>query len=597
MKDVSFTQPSHVSSSPAPVQPMKRSRQQTFFWSAAGVVSALAIFVLPFAFPPPVPTFSTSYTYGFNNRVAELSAVAISFAVVIFLWATHSGRARIADSDSPPNQISDKIPRSWLLYASLAVILFTAVLGGFMVHSGIYYSDASYYLTQIGRITHDHVALYRDVEFAYGPIFFYLPTAVQIALGHVGIPPEPASMVSLVLQQIAGLWMLTYILNWLPLSRRIRGLALALFTFGTLTPLLGMNYTLLRFLIPQVLFLGILRSRSPAAQTLLFAVAQFVALGCSAEVGAALLGGVGCYALYRCFTSGWKWLAPAFSVLASTALFAAVMNKDYFAVMGHYAVGGFNLVVMPDFHVLILLIATIALSPIVVAGYLQTRSPRAAAMLGFFAISLAMMIPGLGRCDALHTFYSGVGVYLLSLAAVGRLRTIPARVWVVAIVTMVVANQVDDFRVYKVLMRQAVFPNPEEDMDVDFARLEVLTHGQRVAAPIVTPWHTTRDLIRLGQYEPSYYVFMVGVWDDPSERRKIADMRHAPYALVADWKYETAHPDFETSLISRVFRFGYRYHPNHAPWIQGALLQQELAVNWTLVGKAGDYLVYHQNGR
>jgi hypothetical protein len=594
MGDMSSIPPVRGVSSPVYASLSARRPWQAIFWPLVALLSAFTIFVLPFAFPPPVPNFSTSYPYGFGNRVAELSTVCLSFAVLLVLWAARAGRPPLPIAPDSP---ADKMPRIWLLFASLAALLFTGVLGGFMVHANIFYSDASYFLTQIGRVLHDHAVLYRDVEFSYGPILFYLPAAIQIALGRFGISPAGASMVSLAIEQVAGLAMLFFILHWLPLSRRMRALALVIFTLGTLTPLLGMNYTFFRFLLPQALFLAVLRYRSLAAQSLLFAVAQLIALGFSPEIGLAMIGGAGCYALYRCFDTGWQWIAPALSSLAACLLFVAVMSKDYFSVMGRFAAGAFNLVVMPDYHILILLLAAIALSPIAVAGYLQTRDPRAAAMLGFFVISMTMLAPGLGRCDPLHTFFVGMGVYLLSLVAVSRLPTLPARVWVAALVLMVVGYQVDDFRVYKQLIKQAVFPHSVNVGFVDLNRLEALTHGQRIAAPVVTPQAAVQELIRLGQFEPSYYVFMGGVWDDPSELHKIAEMRRAPYALIPNWNYTTTHPDFEASLISRAFRFNYRYRRRFTPWVQGVLLEREIHDHWTPVGSVGTYSVYRQNGR
>ena len=557
--------------------------------------------LFPLPSPPAVPNFSTSYTYGFNNRVAELCAVGISAVVLVVLWAFHMGRAPVIDppiaSGLAPDSPASRMPLRWLLYASLAIVVFTGVLGGFMIHANIFYSDASYFLTQIGRVTHDHAVLYRDVEFSYGPILFYWPAAIQVGLGAIGIPAAAASMVSLVSMQLIGLWMLFYILHWLPLSRRMRGLVLFLFTLGALTPLLGMDYTLLRFLLPHALFLGITRYRSLAAQTFLFALGQLVALGFSPEIGVAFLGGAGCYALYRCFTVGWQWTAAGASPLIASVLFATFMSKDYFKVMGHFAGGAFNLVVMPDFHILILLISAIALAPIAVAGYLQVRDIRAAAMLGFFIISLGMMAPALGRCDPLHTFFGGFGVYLLSLVAVSRMASIPARLWVAALALGIIGYQVDDFRVYKILIKQAVEPGPLGSDGVDLSRLEALIHGQRIAAPIITPQRVTEELIRLNQYEPSRFVFMLDVWDDPSEQQKVEEVRRAPYALVPNWRYQTAHPDFEASLVSRAFRFNYRYHPRFAPWIQGKLLAQEFHDHWTPVGSVGAYTVYHQIGR
>jgi len=590
MADVSSVLPVRGSSRSSEPPPVRRG-QQALFWCAVALLSALGVFVLPFAFPPAIPTFSTSYTYGFNNRVAELFTVSFSAIVLLLLWRMRMGRT---PSEGSPGE---RTPPRWLWFASLAAIVFTAVLGGCVVHANIFYSDASHFITQLGRVVRDHAALYRDVEFPYGPIFFYWAAAIQKGLALVGVSAAAAYMVTLASMQVLGLYMLFYILEWLPLTHRLRALALVLLTFGALTPLLGMNYTLLRFLLPHTLFLAIARCRSLAAQTILFVGAQVVALAFSPEIGAAFLGGVGCYALYRCFTAGWSWIAAAAAPLAAAGLFIAITSKDYFSVMHHFAVGAFNLVVMPEYHILILLIAAIALSPIAVAGYLQTRDPRAASMFGFYIISLGMIAPSLGRCDPLHTFFGGLGVYLLSLVAVSGLTTKRARIWVVALSLFIVGYQVDDLRVYRALMVRVIPSLPTRDDRVDVARLEALTHGQRIAAPIMIPESVHQELIRRGQFQPSYFVYMGGVWDDASEQRKIAELRQAPFALISNKPFQVTHPDFEASRISRLFRLGFRYHPRFAPWVQGAALAHELREHWTPIESVGDFTLYRQNGK
>jgi hypothetical protein len=571
--------------------PPARRKVRILLWCAVALASAFGVFVLPFRFPPSIPTFSDSYAYGFNNRVAQLSAVGISGAVMLLLWFLHLGR-------TPPQPASDaRMPRRWLIWACVAAILFVAILGGAMVRANVSYSDASYVLTQLGRVLHDHSTLYRDVEYPYGPILFYWPAAIQKALALAGVGPSAAYMVTLALMQCIGICMLFYILEWLPLSRYLRGLTLGLFTFATLTPLLGINYTLLRFLLPHTVFLAIVRRSSLATQAVLFVGGELLALGFSPEIGVAFFGAVVWYALYRCFTHKWTWIIVAASPFVASVLFGAFMSRSYFKVMGNFAIGSFNIIVAPDFHILVLLVAAIALSPIVVAGYLQSRDPRAAAMLGFYIISLAMMVPALGRCDSLHTFFGGLGVYLLSLVAVTRLASKWATSWVLALMLAVVFSQVEDFVIYQPLIAQVVQSSPGDDDGVDMARLEALTHGERIAAPFEIPQRVSSELIRRGEFQPSYFVYMGGVWDDSSEGRKVAELRQAPFALIPNDDNELTHDDMDQSRRLPVLHTHIPYRPRFQAWIQGALIDQELHDHWAAVGSVGDYTVYHQIGK
>jgi len=565
-------------------------RPRVVFWCAVAIASALGVFVLPFGFPRAVPTFSNSYAYGFNNSIAQLFAVCASAVVLVALWMRRDGRR------PPEGQTGGKMPLAWLCCASLAAVAFTAVLGVRVVQANIFYSDASHIMTQLGRVMRDHAVLYRDVEYPYGPILFYWPAGMQLAFTRIGLSSGAAYMTTLASMQVLGLCMAFSILQWLPLTRRLRGLALFLFTFATLTPLLGLNYTLLRFLLPHALFLAILRCQSLPAQAGLFLAGEVVALGFSPEIGVAFLGGAVCYAVYRAFISGPSWVIAALSPFAGSALFAAIMGREYFSVMGRFAIGAFNLIVAPDFHILVLLTAAIALSPIAVAGYLQTRHPRAAAMVGFYIISLGMFAPALGRCDSLHTFFGGLGVYLLSLAAVSGVGSRPARMWVVALSLAIVCSQVEDFVHYRDILHDIFFGRTDEEV-LDVSLLEPLTHGQRIAAPVMIPQRASQELIRLGQLQPSYFVYLGGVWDDAAERRKIDDMRHAPFALIPDWDYRTTHDEIDKSRQMPLLHVPIRYRMRFKPWVQGSTLAREIRDHWTWQGSVGDYSVYRQNGR
>lgn len=560
------------------------------FWCVIALVSALCVFVLPFLLPPKIPTFSDSYQYGFNNRIAELSAAIASAVVTLILWARQMGR--------PPKEAckDQRMPRRWLAIGALCAVCFTAGLGAAMIRSNIAYSDAGFFMAQIHRVVHDRAVLYRDVEFPYGPIMMYWPALTQRAFALIGLSPAVAYVFTLGLMQVVGLVFLYYILEWLPLSKPTRKLFFGLCAFATLPPLLGLNYTLLRFLLPHALFLAITRQRSVTLEAVLLGFGQLLAMGFSPEIGVSFLGGAIAYAFYRCYVSGPSWLAAVASPFLASLIFSSLAGRSYYAMMSRFAFGAFNVIVAPDFHILVLLTAAIALCPIAVAGFLQTKDPRAGVILGFYVISLGMLGPALGRCDSLHTFFGGLGIYLLSLLAVDGLLTRSAKLWIFALSAAIVFSQVEDFYFYRWLVARVVFLGPNSQDGVDLNRLETLTHGERIAAPITIPLHVSQELNRRNELQPSYFYFM-DCWDDADERKKIEELRQAPFALIPNSKYQVTDDDVDQSRVIPLLHTPIHYPRRFKPWVQGALLAKELRDYWTPVGSVGRFTVYRQNGR
>jgi hypothetical protein len=361
-----------------------------------------------------------------------------------------------------------------------------------------------------------------------------------------------------------------------------------------LNTILGLNYTLFRFLAIYAVFLAAVGFRSIATQATLFAAGEVLLLGISPELGFAFIGGVGCYSLYRAFTSSKLWLIAAVAPLAGFAVFNAIMGRDYFAFMKSIATGGFNMLLVPEFHILFVLVAAIALSPIAVAPFLRTRDSRAAAMLGFYIISIAMTASAFGRSDPLHAFYDGLGVCLLALLAVDRRPGLAAKAWVIAFVLFVYVYQYDKFNQFRPLLAQFVFHGPA-GLDIDMARLEEMTHGEKITTPVELPQALHQELIRRGQLQPSSTVYLRTDWDPVAEQTKIAEMRQAPYALIPNKQFAFEYEDPDPRRRIRVLRFGYNYRKCFTPWISGAGIIRELQTHWTIIGSVGNYSVYRQN--
>ena len=261
------------------------------------------------------------------------------------------------------------MPVRWLVWGSVATIAFTALWGGRVGMADVYFCDASYFLTQIGRHLHDHATLYRDFDFAYGPLLFYWPELFIRVLGKAGLGPRGAYMVSLGAMQVLGIGVVFYLIQKLPLTRRLKAIALATMTFGTCSTLLGLNYTMLRFALPYAALLWVTNQGGVWRQALLAALGEALMLGVSPELGVAFAGGVGAYGLYRAvLQKNLTWLGVCITPLLSFAATATLLGKSYFEMMMRFAGGAFSGVIDPRPHLEILLAAAIILSPLAIAA-------------------------------------------------------------------------------------------------------------------------------------------------------------------------------------------------------------------------------------
>ncbi len=566
-----------------------------WFWCGVVLATWLGVFLLPFAFPPPLPTFSSSYTYGFSNRIAGMAAMAIGTAVLAML------ALRNRQSIAEPLRY-EPLPTRWLSYAMVAAAAFTAWFGGHWIHSNVFYDDGSYVLMQLNRGVRDGATLYRDFEWPYGPLLYYWPAWTQRLLGHFHVSAGAAYVVTLAVMQVIGISMLAYVLSRLPITRGLRGCMLLLCTYGTLTPILGINYTLLRFLLPHTLLLAGVRCRSVWAQTAAFAVGTVVALSISPELGIALLAGLCAYGGYRAWHDGAAWLMlPSVSFLSAAAFFTAV-SRDLLFVLKNMSAGGLNMLVQAEFHIVVLLVAAVALAPLAVAPYLRRPGVNgrkdAATMLAFYMCSLVMLGPALGRCDPLHTFFGGLGVFILSLVSITRLLAEPRRrvwryAWLGLLGVTIHLHQVD-----KLTRNAAQIPwllrEPCKDDGVDFAKLRQLTGGGRVAIPVQVPQRVSEALFHLGELQPSYSVYMRGAWDAASVQRKIADMRTAPYLLIPDWAFNHEYEQPDTRTWIRLLQLHRSERRQQLAYVPGEQIVIELRSHWKKLGSVGQYSVYQQ---
>ena len=583
-----------------PMSPVRDARfaerwSKVFFWTVVSIAGFLAAFVFPFLFPLKQAVFSPAYTVGGNNRVGAfaVAAVAMLTAAACLRFSIGPRGLRVTTATAGPGR-----PQLWLSVG--IVVTFSAVLSILVVRSGLYYADAGYFITQLRSGLVFHRALYREVEFAYGPLLYLWPAMAVRALGHFGWSLKAAYMASLVLLEALGTVLLYWTVAAMPMSRRMKMIAFALLVVLTLDPQAGLNYTAFRFILPTfgLVFLSKQQRLSRAAMAAFFTAALNFAV--SPELGVAFTAGAICYGLYLAMTANRRWLVVSASSIVGAACFGVAMGPEYFRTMAEFAKGGYNEILAPGPHIYVLLACAVILAPMAVAaalrdGWRQKASGRmvqAGLLLGIFVVGLAMLAPALGRCDPLHVSFNGWALFLLACIAVDQMGKTGHRAWLTVAVLFCVYTLGQEYMLEKGSLVRVLLHRPDPFEDADLPRLIAATNGQRIAFPVSQAGALIDTLTAKNLYEPQY--LCIPAIDAHAEQRTVQDMRRANYALIPNDGKTVGENEIHNVGMRYHLRLNYRYKARRKPYLQGALTVAELQQHWQPQGVYGSYTLYRK---
>ena len=564
-------------------------------WVGVALTTFFVTFVLPFFFPSHRPSYSRAYSAGANNRVAMIGIGSISVAVAVVCWwlkvnpLGRSARRQDGERDS-----SGPLIYRHLFWGVAALVGFTAALGSFVIRDGFYYSDAGYFLTQLRTGLVFHWRPYRDFEFPYGILLYEWPASFLRVLGLLGISRVTSYVVALAAAETVGVALLFYVLRALPMRNSLRVAAFALIVFGSMDPLLGINYSLLRFLLPlaAAVLLGTRSTLTGAA--LVAGAGELLMLFTSPELGLAF-GGAGLgFGIYRALTGRRAWLAVSAATLAGIAMYVGLAAHDTLESLGKFAGGSFNLIIQPVPHILALLVAVVALAPLALVWSLRNAPAAAPILLPVYVVSLGLLPSALGRSDPLHVFFNGLGAYLLAFVAIDKAARRWRRIGVAAIALTFLYTQLQDYDFYKPLLTKT-FHNVDVDDALTPATIQSLqqTLGpHRALFPWNMPLRLTNALTASGQFQPGY--FITTPLDHESEEEKVREMRRAEFLMVPRGSKLVTSDDIDNGGFKRYLRLGYTYKVRQTPYLAGALMFDELQQHWTPAGVFGTYTLYRR---
>ncbi len=557
-------------------------------WLLVASFTFVAAFVLPFFFPTHHLVFSRAYTAGADNRIAVVAIAAISALVSCACWWFRIGTAR-STPKNPGNPT-----RQTLAWGILAMLVFTYLLGAFVIRNGFFYSDAGYFLTQLRTGLTFHRALFRDFEFPYGFLLFEWPATFLRVFAWFHLSAVSAYITSLAAAEVVGTAMLFYTVCALPMRRSLKLAAFAFIVFGALDPLLGLNYSLLRFVLPLASAVLLARQPTILRASIVAALGETLCLSTSPELGIAFGGAALLYGLFRARISGLPWSAVSGATLLGGGLFALLTPPYTFATMSKFAGGAFNLILQPVPHVLCLLVAVVALAPLAVAWGVRHGGFPSHVLFVLYVASLGMLPSALQRGDPLHAFFSGLGAYLLAFVAIDKAGPIWRRRGILFIAFAFLYTQAQDFFFYRQLLAETVRGVSSLDIvDVPTVqRLQATLGPNRVLFPWTLPLRLSNTLTASHQFEPDFFCVMP--LDSASEQVKVDEMRRVRYVMVpTGWKLAVT-DDIDNGGFKRWLRLGYTYKVRQTPYVAGAQMEQELRSNWQPDSAYGPYTLYRR---
>ena len=590
------------------------------FPSGILLATCLGVFVFPFLLPPPViQGVSIANAAGFNNKVAAVFAAFMGVVVLLFKLR----EPRPVRSGSPAGY---RLLSSRLVAAIVVAIL--VCYGGLcrlvVISHSRYLGDAGYFIEQIGAHADYGRHLYDEIEFPYGPLLLYAPIAMRALLSPLHVSLTGAYFLTLLVAQCAGLLLVAYTLNRLPIRYRSKLLLLLLCVLLTFMLNFGLNYAIFRFIAPIALLVWATGFRRPEAASASLLIGECVSLSVSPEMGFAYLAGGMVYAAYMLFTQGRRWLMAVAALPASVILFLLVAGGGYLRMLSLFARGLFNLIVEPLPHILIFLFALVWLVPVALAGYFRERSPEAPRLFALYVFGVALLPVAFGRADPGHVTFNGFAILFLSMIGMQSYRRGAQVSWALALSFLVVWTALINTRPFQLDMRgvihydvlhyggprlqrvalaitQKLSPEaaqrymnvkyPEDDA-FDVAKLQAVIGHDRVATPATIPLTVEEALKASGQYTPQFYCFGIAALDASAEAREIAEFNKAKWALIP--RGAAVEMTETQAEIGPYLGIALPYRMKHEPYKAGPRFRENLEKAWRPYAPLGEYEIYQR---
>jgi hypothetical protein len=581
------------------------------------VATCFGVFVLPFFFPPPyLAGISVANVAGFNNKLASVAAAALSVTVFLSFLKWHSVKLHCQTRGS------GRLPLRIVLIATAAFAAVLLLFTWIVVRSQMrYQSDWGYFIRQISMHADYGRKLYDQIEFAYGPLLFYVPIFVRTILSPFHVSLTWSYNITLVLESVIGLLLVGYVIDNLPMLRKWKIVLFLICVIAAVQVNLGLNYTYFRFVASPAFLVLAAKRRQPWSVAACFLVGQVVSLAISPEMGVAFGAASLAYSAYFCFLEGRAWLVAAAAPLVATVGFLLLMDRSYMFTLELFAQGANNFVVEPLPHILTFLFAFVWLVPLLMARFFRERRPEAPMLAALYIFSLGLLPAAFGSADPGHVFFNGLMIFFLSVVAISCYGPRQQTFWVACVAGVFIWQTYLNIRLWSFEWRPAlaygifqcrpdgfkhaalVFVRTHSletakrslsityrDHSFDIKKLDAIVGNAPVATPLDLPLYVEEALKRSGQFTPSRYCITTNLLYAGAEDRDIQELNKSQWALIPKgtrmhWMESPADTRFALGIQLT-------YPAKHKPYVIGDQFNQNLADHWQPYGEVGIYDIY-----
>lgn len=394
------------------------------------LLGALGVFVLPWYFPSSRPVWSLSYEYGFNNPIAWFCVVASAgILCLLAIFTSHKPLQSVAPGPALIGELLEFNPapgRNRQLRRTALLVTAIATLGSAAWLWVLPYSkqpEMIYFVDRMRLMALGHQP-YSSFDFLYGPLLIY-PQFWLYKLGGGTCSMELAYATIFLIHVLLGL-AATYFVFAKFGGRADTSLPFVLIVafFILCLPDVGLNYTLLRFIVPfggLVFFHTRIASQRWLVRALAAPLFALFALLLSPEFGIAALVTLTCYLVLR------KDVVAAFASFLAVPAVVWLAGTAYLDGARSFAGGAANFPIFPTAQMLFFLTALAVMLPSL-ARLEWNAAAQEKGIAGALIVLTLVMVPGaLGRADPAHIYFNELGFFILTLAAGANARNVLLR--------------------------------------------------------------------------------------------------------------------------------------------------------------------------
>lgn len=607
-----------ASSPPAGAAWSRPPRATVLFIALTVPLAAYAVFVLPYRFPPTGYFVSPSLVFGFNNTVAIGGVLALIGAATVFrLWVGRAVRSASVrwfstGSGEPP----PRIRRTVLGFMIAAHATLVALMWVVAKTSSTWWLDfeASHFLWRLQLMTLFGARPYVDFQHEYGPALLYGPLFLYRVLAPLGVTLEAAYYLSYLCASALALLAILVILDAADIPRAPKEVAFCLLAAAGLTPYMGLNGNLVRYVPP---YLGVLladrvlsRARGSVWPVVAIAGLGLVNVLISPEIGVAFGLGWAVYCGFAAFTDRRRAIVGIAGLAVAAALAGLGVPRQSAGSVLSFSAGAANFPLVPAPHIVFyLVVLALGVSRLVADGLSGRGRPRPL-LLATGAISVAMIPGALTRADPPHILFFGLGATLFFFvqAALHSRRSFVA--YAVAFGLVFIGGvHLSNARAFYDLSLRDIRPaklvalvrgqSMPELTDPQLARLDAYAPLGLPFCSYATDRRTMAHLWARGAVDPEYYCGIIGVYSEAQLARKLADTRRHRYLLMRkEWVRDIPKTDPCLRQVA-VFRRSFIF-PGPSACRRDALepdldLTRDILAHHHVVEEVGPYVVMGRN--